>query len=138
MSSPMLRILAVVIALCLLLLAALLIGQRWIGSQTFGTGECRPSPDTRYMACVHSYTKDSFWTGKTRHWFEFRLTGPDLDDTLTTSPIAGPYFGSRSNHQVVFWQPDSRAVRFVFPNATLRIGTDPKAAAAASAAMGAP
>lgn len=118
-----LRILAVLAATCVLGFVALMVWIRWVDSLPVGTGECRPSPDQRYQACVHSYTATDFWTGDPRHWFEFGLSGPDQSYRMTTSPIPGPYFGSRSSHRVVFWQPDSQAVRFVFPDATLRIAT---------------
>lgn len=117
----------------LLLLAgaflALLLGLglmlRWIDSQPIGSGENALSPDGLYRASAMDFSQKSFWTGKVRTWFEFRVTGPDQDWQLTSSAIPGPDFGSRSDHRVIEWQPDSAAVRFVFPGVTLRIEAGP-------------
>lgn len=111
--------------LTLLLVWALLL--RWIDSQPAGTGESVPAPDGLHSASVMSYTEKDFWTGEIRNWFEFRVSGPGQDKLLTTSPIPGPYFGSRSSHRVAYWDADSTAVQFVFPTFTLRIETRPDA-----------
>lgn len=109
-----------------LVLAVLVLGAaaiwRSIDKMAVGTGETRMSPDERYTASATDYGGRDFFTGKPRRWFEFRVTGPGIDYRYEGTPLPGPYFGSRSSHSVVKWEADSSAVRFVFPNAELRIG----------------
>jgi hypothetical protein len=98
---------------------------RWIETMPVGTGEVRVSPDGRYNASVFDYFDRDFFTNESRRWFEFRVTGPGADYTFTGTPLPGPYFGSRSSDSVIRWEPDSSAVRFVFPTSELRIGVRP-------------
>lgn len=112
-------ILAVLVAVSVVLLA----GLRWLDTMPVGTGEERRSPDGRFTASVMDYTERHFLTGKPRRWFEFRVTGPGVAHKLTSTPFPGPYFGSRSSTRVIAWEPDSSAVRFVFPSAELRFET---------------
>lgn len=112
-----------------LVLFAIVAGAAYRGLETMpvGTGEVRPSPDGRYSASVFDYFARGFFTNEEQRWFEFRVTGPGADYTFTGTPLPGPYFGSRSSHSVIRWEPDSSAVRFVFPTSELRIGVSPAA-----------
>ena len=98
---------------------------RCLETMPVGTGEARPSPDGRFRASVMDYSERSFLAGTARRWFHIRVEGPGILYDFTSLPLPGPYFGSRSSHSVVFWEPDSSAVRFVFPTATLRLRTRP-------------
>lgn len=108
-----------------LLLAALVLAAavRWLMTIPVGTGEERRSPDGRFTAAVMDYSGQDFFTGSARRWFVFRVTGPGIAHELTSTPFAGPYFGSRSSTSVIAWEADSSAVRFVFPGAELRFAT---------------
>lgn len=109
--------LAIVLGLTIALLA---LGQRWLQTMPVCTGETKASPDGRYTASAFDCTETGFFTGETRHWFEFRIAGPGLDYRQTGTPLPGPDFGSRSSGSVTAWEPDSSAVRFAFPAAALR------------------
>lgn len=108
--------------LAVLLLATLVLF-RWEASRPIGSGESTPSPDGRYLATAYDYTASDFWTGKARAWTELGVTGPGIAYHLTSGPIPGPDFGARSGRQVIFWEKDPQAVRFVFPGLVLRIET---------------
>ncbi|HEV2512885.1 hypothetical protein [Bosea sp. (in: a-proteobacteria)] len=101
------------------LLAALALF-RWFETMPVGTGETRRSPDGRYEASVMDYSARDFFTGAPRRWFAFRVNGPDTSYELTSTPLPGPYFGSRSSTSVIRWEPDSSAVRFVFSSSELQ------------------
>ena len=105
-----------------IVLAAFLV---WLYFQPVGTGEFRSSPDGRYEASVMDFTQESLFGDEAKRWFEFRVEGPGLTYVLTREPLPGPYFGSRSSMRIIFWEPDSSAVRFVFPSAELRVATRP-------------
>lgn len=113
--------LAIVLAL---IVAALALGQRWLQTMPVGTGETKASPDGRYTATALDWWETGFFTGETRRWFEFRISGPGLEYRQTGTPLPGPDFGSRSSGSVITWEPDSSAVRFVFPAAELRFQVD--------------
>lgn len=98
---------------------------RWIETMPIGSGETRVSPDGRYSASVFEYSSRAYFTNEPRHWFEFQVAGPGIAYKLAGTPLPGPYFGSRSSHSVIRWEPDSSAVRFVFPTSELRIGVRP-------------
>lgn len=117
-------LLALGAVLLLLALTGLLL-VRLADSQPVGTGERRVSPDGRFQASVMSFSARNFWSGAAREWFEFTVQGPGLDHHMTTTPIPGPYFGSRSSHRVIFWDAGSGAVRFVFPTMTFQIDITP-------------
>lgn len=121
------RVLPILAGTLLILLLAWALLMRWIDSQPIGTGESVPSPNDLHMASVMAFPDRSFWTDETREWFEFRISGPGLEKRLTTSPIPGPDFGSRSGHRVIHWDADSAAVRFAFPTVTLRVEARPDA-----------
>lgn len=120
-----------VVILAIVLTGLLLI--RLADSQPFGTGETRMSPDGRFRASVMSFSARDFWSGASREWFEFSVQGPGLDHQMTTTPIPGPYFGSRSSHHVIFWDADSGAVRFVFPTMVFQIDITPEGSASGAA-----
>lgn len=112
-------VIAIAILAQIMLFAALVLTW-WLDCQPIGTGETRASPDGRYRASVHDFQARKFWTGEQLRWFEFTISGPGIDHSLRSSPLPGPYFGSRPPVQVIFWQPDSSSVRFVFPTSELR------------------
>ena len=112
----------------LALVVALALGAaalRWLLTMPVGTGEERRSPDGRFTASVMDFSGRAFYTGRPLRWFVFRVTGPGIAHELTSTPFAGPYFGSRSATSVIAWDADSSAVRFVFPRAELRFSTAP-------------
>lgn len=113
------------IGFVLLAIVALAGAYRYLETMPVGTGETRPSPDGRFRASVIDYSERSFFTGTARRWFHIRIEGPGILYDVISLPLPGPYFGSRSSHSVVFWEPDSSAVRFVFPTATLQFSTRP-------------
>jgi hypothetical protein len=115
------RIVLVLCALIATIAIAFGVFLRWLDSQPIGSGEMQPSPDGAYRASVHEVVARDFWSGEGRHWFTFEVTGPGLDYRASTDPIPGPGFGSRSDHRVTFWDRDSRAVRFIFPDMTIRV-----------------
>ena len=98
---------------------------RWFETMPIGTGETRSSPDGRHEASVMDYSARDFFSGAPRRWFAFRVSGPGMHHELTSTPLPGPYFGSRSSVSVIRWEPDSSAVRFVFPAAELRFEVHP-------------
>ena len=100
----------------------------WLDSQPVGTGETRASPDGRYTASVMDYSNSNLLGVWEKNWFEFRVEGPGMSHLLTSTPLPGPYFGSRSSTKIIFWEPDSSAVRFVFPSAEFRFAIPPEAA----------
>lgn len=71
------------------------------------------------------YSAREFFTGAQRHRFPFRVSGLDTHYELTSTPLPGPYFGSRSSVSVIRWEADSSAVRFVFPTSELRFKVGP-------------
>ncbi|WP_199257540.1 hypothetical protein [Paracoccus binzhouensis] len=74
-----------------------------------------------------SYSRRQFWSGEAESWFEFTLDGPGIQRHLRSTPLPGPDFGSRSEGvRVNHWAPDSSAVRFVFPSATIMRATAAK------------
>src|SRR5687767_12344279 len=101
---------------CLLILAGVLLvffsGRRALQVMAYpiGTGESKKSPDGRYEASVTDWYDESFW-GHSRRWFEFKVIGGS-SQPLVTDPIPGPYFGSRSAHEVIYWEDDSSFVKF--------------------------
>lgn len=112
----------------LVLVVVLVLGAaalRWLMTMPVGTGEERRSPDGRFTASVMDFSGQAFFTGRPLRWFVFRVTGPGIAHALTSTPFAGPYFGSRSATSVIAWDADSSAVRFVFPRAELRFSTVP-------------
>ena len=113
------------IALAVLTVVALAGAFRYLDTMPVGTGEVRRSPDGRFEASVMDFFERSFLTGAPRRWFRIRLEGPGVLYDFTSLPLPGPPFGSRSSHSVVFWEPDSSAVRFAFSTATLRLDTRP-------------
>ncbi|GGF52605.1 hypothetical protein GCM10007301_10110 [Azorhizobium oxalatiphilum] len=119
----MLRALGVIFVFLMLGLAVQL---RHLQTMPIGTGESQGSPDGRYVASVMDYTERHFFTGEPRNWFEFEIEGPGFSYRQTGTPIPGPYFGSRSSYSVIHWEPDSSAVRFVFPGAELRFKVGPQ------------
>lgn len=119
------RVLRFALGVIAILAIAAGVGYRWLETMPVGTGETRVSPDGRYSASVVDYFARDFLTNEPRRWFEFEVTGPGIDYKLSGTPLPGPYFGSRSSHSVVRWEPDSSAVRFVFPTSELRIGVRP-------------
>lgn len=93
-----------------------------ISSNPIGTGETRTSPNGQYEASVLDFTGEDF-LGKTHQWFEFKIKSKSTTKKFTTSPISEIYFGSRSHNQVIFWESDSSAVKFIFPEAEVRVKT---------------
>ena len=88
-----------------------------------GTGEIRESPNRKYRATASDWASESFW-GQKRRWFEFKIedaTSGRAIRGLETDPIAGPYFGSRSSHRVIFWNEDSTEVTFEFPGIDIKM-----------------
>ena len=89
----------------------------------FGTGEIIESPNKQYSATANEWFSESFW-GKERHWFEFIVKDTfsgEVLQKLETDPIAGLYFGSRSNHRVTCWSEDSTEVVFIFPEVEIKM-----------------
>lgn len=119
------RFLRPALAVLAILLFGAFLGYRYLHSMTVGTGETRRSPDDRFVASAMDYSSRSFLTGEPRRWFELSLEGPGVRHHFVSDPLPGPYFGSRSAHSVIVWEPDSSAVRFVFPTATIELGTQP-------------
>ncbi len=93
-----------------------------ISSNPIGTGETRTSPNGQYEASVLDFTGEDF-LGKTQQWYEFKIKSKSTTKKFTTSPISEIYFGSRSNNQVIFWESDSSVVKFIFPEAEVRVKT---------------
>lgn len=92
-----------------------------------GTGEESTSPNGKYIASITSYNDMDFW-GRETSWFEFELTNKSENSVihrLKTEPIPGPYFGSRSSHNVIFWSEDSKEVKYIFPAIDICIKTKP-------------
>ncbi|UCG47888.1 MAG: hypothetical protein JSU94_20715 [Phycisphaerales bacterium] len=103
-------------------------GYRYISiiPENVGTGETAKSPNGRYEASAMEWHSESFW-GRKRHWLRFEIKDVKsgaVVNTLETTPIEGPYFGSRSDHRVVFWSDDSREVRFVFPTVEIKMAVE--------------
>lgn len=84
------------------------------------TGEYRKSPDGVYQADVMDCYSESFF-GQKKQWFEFKIIGNNQTQKFTTSPITKIFFGSRAGNQVVYWEPDSSAVKFVFPEMEVKV-----------------
>jgi hypothetical protein len=107
---------SVVVGACALIVvlgSAALI--RRLETATVCTGETRASADEKYSASVMDCSGREFFSDKEVHYFEFRVEGHGFERVITSTPLPGPYFGSRSSTQVIFWRPDSSSVRFVFP-----------------------
>lgn len=88
-----------------------------------GTGEECKSPDGQFVASVTQYYDENFW-GVSKSWveFEIRRVGNNASvRKLITDPIAGAVFGSRTDTDVVFWSPDSKEVKFVFPEVQIKL-----------------
>lgn len=119
------RVLLVVLSVLVVCFVAAVIFIRWLTTQPICTGEFGASPDGAYNAGVMECSDPPFFRGETRHYFEFKVTGPGVNHSLTSTAIPGPYFGSRSSHKVIFWDKEPAAVRFVFPSAELRFETRP-------------
>jgi hypothetical protein len=103
------------------LLLGLLAGRRALEVWPYpiGTGDSQKSPDGRYEAFITDWHDESFF-GNSRQWFEFEVRGGS-PQRLSTDPILGPYFGSRSTNTVIVWADDSSVVRFVFPTTEIRM-----------------
>lgn len=119
------RVLLVVLSVLVTGFIAAAIFIRWVETQPMCTGESGRSPNGLYGASVMECFDPPFFRGETRHYFEFSVSGPGVNHFLTSTAIPGPYFGSRSSHQVIFWDEKPAAVRFVFPSAELRFETRP-------------
>jgi len=91
--------------------------------ENISTGETISSPDGIYRASVmESHSKDFF--GKERSWFRFQIVESKTEEIVEqfdTSPIKGPFFGSRSSHKVIFWNDNSSSVEFRFPEVLFTI-----------------
>ena len=69
---------------------------------------------------IFSEYEESFF-GQKKQWFEFKVIGNNQTQKFTTSPITKIFFGSRAGNQVIYWEPDSSAVKFVFPEMEIRV-----------------
>jgi len=107
------------LALGVVILAA--AGYRYLHTMPVGTGETRASPDGRFTASVTDWSERGFLTGTPHRWFQYRVDGPGVAHDLVGHPVDGPYFGSRSNHQVIRWSEDGSFVEFAFPDTVLRL-----------------
>ena len=123
------KILIIIAIAIILIVFVLAVAYRFIQiiPGNVGTGETRESPDKKYQATAYDWSSESFW-GKTRYWFEFKIeetqTGRVLQ-RIETTPIQGPYFGSRSSHRVVRWTDDSTQVVFKFPSVDIKMRVKP-------------
>lgn len=97
-----------------------------VSTSLVGTGESQVSPNGQYEATAYEWHQESFW-GEKKTWFKFSLSKVDSKavlQALETTPIKGPYFGSRSSHKVVKWHESSTAVNFEFPNTTITFNVE--------------
>lgn len=94
---------------------------RWLETQIVCTGETLASPNAAYSASAMDCSGTRFFSNQPVHYFEFSLVGPQIKRVIKTTPLPGPFFGSRSSTKVIKWQTDSSAVRFVFVGSEIRL-----------------
>jgi hypothetical protein len=117
----------VIIIICLAVLAVG-VAYRFVQiiPRNMGTGESKPSPNNEFIATAFDWSSESFF-GKTRFWYEFKIENKnshELIQQIETTPIPGPYFGSRSSHSVINWNENSSEVVFTFPTLELKMKTE--------------